>query len=241
MRRAVLIFFVLLAMWQAAVTLLSIPVYIVPPPKDVWSTLVERRAYVGTHAMWTFLEALAAIALAIVIGWLLAVSMLLSHAFSGAVRPVVSGLQSTPILAIAPILSAWFGPGISSKIAASAMVIIPPITLSIADALVRVPTRELDLFRTMNASRIQTIRMLRVPRALPSFFTSLQIAIPLAVLGAIVGEFVGASRGIGFAIVSASYYLKTAEMFAFVFVAAAGSGLFVWIVRTLQARLLWRE
>lgn len=200
--------------WGAAVNWLKIPEYLLPAPLDVARYVTTNFPLIAEHAGWTVLESLAGLCAAFATALLLAILFIRVPLIEQVCRPLLVTLQSMPILAIAPLLTTWFGSGFFSKFAAAALVCLPAIVVTIYDGLSRIRADEIELYSSMGATPWQTLLYLRLPRAVPALFTSLRLAIPLAFLGAIVGEFVGSTKGLGFLILSSSYYLRTTEMFA---------------------------
>lgn len=150
-------------------------------------------------------------------------------------------LKSTPLIAIAPLLVLWFGNGVLSKIVMSALVAFFPVLVNSVNGLANIDAEALDLMKSLSASKLQILIKIRVPASLPFVFASLKIASSLAVVGAVIGEFTGATQGIGHLIVTSSYYLETALMFAGVGMISLGGILFFGLVAYLERRLVfWR-
>lgn len=230
-----------LAVLEAACRVLEVPSYLMPAPSDVAGTAWEHRAALAGHARTTFTEAAIGLLIAFALSFAVVAPVSLVKGLRVSVTTGLVLLQSTPVIAVGPMLSAWFGPGIAAKAVLSALIACPAIAATLLSGLTSCPREELDLYESMGASRLQMFYLLRLPRALPSLFTALSLGIPLSVLGAVVGEFVGASSGLGFFIMTQSYYLRTPEMFAAVAVTAAGSVGAVLTVQALRRRLSWER
>jgi ABC-type nitrate/sulfonate/bicarbonate transport system permease component len=231
----------LLVTWHVIVTTLDIPSYVLPSPIHIGEFIFRNAGPLATNATWTLAEAAAGTMLAIPGGIMLAVLLARYKFLDASIRPLVIFAQSTPLLAVAPLISAWLGSGFLSKAILASIISFPPLTVGIYNALRIDRQDEVDLFRSMGASDWQMLYYLRFPRALPALFSALQLVIPLAILGAIVGEFVGANRGLGFQIMSASYYLRIPEMFAAVVIASVSAIFLVFLVRRVAERLMWKE
>jgi NitT/TauT family transport system permease protein len=150
-------------------------------------------------------------------------------------------LQSTPLLAIAPLLSLWFGAGLGSKVAASAVICFFPLLVGWLAGAKSIDDDYMNLFDNIGATKPQRVLHLIIPSALPYFFGGLRVAASLSILGAIVGEFVGASEGLGYRILSSSYYLRTADMFAYVIVTGiTGWALGEFVLLGERRVLFWR-
>jgi NitT/TauT family transport system permease protein len=206
--------------WELVVRLnKNLPAFILPPPEMVaarfWQALMD-----GTllrHSAVTLLEVvlglLAGSALATFLGYMLAKSNLLEKLLA----PYLVASQAIPIVAIAPLLVIWFGPGIFSKVLICALIVFFPVLVNTVVGLRAVPENLRDLMRSLQASRSQTLRYLEIPAALPVFLGGLRIGATLSVIGAVVGEFVGSDRGLGFLINVGRGQYDTALVFAAIF------------------------
>lgn len=221
---------------EVLIRIASVPRYIVPPPSAIAEYIFINRGELATHAGMSLGEAFAGVGGALTLGTALAFLSFRFLTFGRAARPTLTALQSVPILAFAPLVNTWLGPGFASKAALSLLVCLPVVVITISEGLGQVPKAEVELFRSLRATFWQTVIHLRIPRARPYFGLALQLAIPLGILGAIVGEFVGASQGLGFLIMRASYYVRTEEMFAAAILAGISSVVFVKLLNNF-ARL----
>ena len=189
-----------LTLWWAFTTYSEIPSFIFPSPADVWNKLgvVLMDGSLVFHTLVTLQEVLLGLALglaaAILTGYFLAKSKVVERILA----PYIVASQSIPIVAIAPLLVIWLGPGILSKILTSALIVFFPVLVNTIVGLNSVPRELYDLMRSLQASSWQRIVKLEVPSALPVFLGGLRIGATLAVIGAVVGEFVGADKGLGF-------------------------------------------
>ena len=239
---ALLIVVVTALAWEGLLRLLGTPTYTFPRPSEIMSSFAGQSADVWTAWLTTIKEALAGLVIAVIVSGFLAAGTFFLPSHVGRIINVAAvTLQSTPLLAIAPLLSLWFGAGLGSKVAASAVICFFPLLVGWLAGAKSIDEDYVDLFENMGANRLQQVRYLIIPSALPYFFGGLRVAAPLSILGAIVGEFVGASEGLGFRILSSSYYLRTADMFVYVIV----TGLTGWVLSELaqsaERRLLfWR-
>lgn len=230
--------------WHFIVRVGNFPAFILPPPGLVWNRLgqVIGDGSLLRHSLYTLGEVIAGLTLGVIaaasLGYLLAKSPSVERLLS----PYVVASQSVPIVAIAPLLVIWFGPGLFSKVLICALIVFFPVLVNTIVGLRSVPDDLRDLMRSLQASRWQTFSLLEVPAALPIFLGGLRIGATLAVIGAVVGEFVGADRGLGFMINRARGQYDTALVFvallALVFMALSLYGLVV----LLESRLLsWRR
>lgn len=228
----------LIVIWQAVVLVFGLPRFILPPPLLVAQTLVERADTLAAHAMLTLLE----IVLGLVCGTLLgAASALVMATFRPArtwLLPVLVASQAIPVFALAPVLVLWFGYGLAPKIAMATLIIYFPVTAAFYDGLRRTETGWLDLARTMGASPSATMRHVRLPAALPAFASGLRVAAAVAPIGAIVGEWVGSSGGLGYYMLLMNARVQTAAMFAALIVLAVLAVTLWFALDALLRRLL---
>jgi putative hydroxymethylpyrimidine transport system permease protein len=211
----------LLAVWQLVVVLSGVPPFILPGPMAVLRTLVERWPLILGHAWITAAEILLGFLLGALLG---AASGLMLASFATARRwllPVFIVSQALPVFALAPLLVLWLGYGMASKVAMAVLIIYFPITAAFYDGLRRADPEMLDLVRLLGASRFDMIRLIRLPAALPSLASGLRVAASVAPIGAVVGEWVGSSGGLGYLMLHANARMQVDLMFAALLVLAA--------------------
>ncbi|MBI9050279.1 MAG: ABC transporter permease [Anaerolineaceae bacterium] len=208
-----------LFVWQAAVTWGDFPAFILPGPARVWQKGVDvfLDGTLLRHASVTLIEVLAGLTsgslLATILGYWLAKYPVLEELLS----PYLVAYQAIPIVALAPLLVIWFGSGIFSKILISALIVFFPVLINTVVGLRAVPINLRDLMKSMRANRWQTLRYLELPSALPVILGGLRIGATLSVIGAVVGEFVGSNRGLGYLINVGRGQYDTALVFVSVF------------------------
>jgi NitT/TauT family transport system permease protein len=237
---ALLIF---LSAWEGLVRLLSLPAFILPAPAQVGERFL-RAVSDGSllrHTAATLLEVLAGLAsgvfFATILGYLLSKSRLLENVL----QPFLVASQAVPTVAIAPLLVIWFGPGIYSKVLICSLIVFFPVLVNTVVGLRAVPDNLRDLMRSLHASRLQTLRLLELPAALPVLLGGLRIGATLSVIGAVVGELVGADRGLGFLINVGRGQYDTALVFVGVFTLVVLALSLYGLVILLEKRLLrWR-
>jgi NitT/TauT family transport system permease protein len=239
-----LVFVVFVGAWEWIVRALAIPEFLVPAPSTV-ATALARGLRTGlyvrnfgvtlTEALCGFLIASAA---GIVLGAVIAQFRLLEQTL----YPYLVALQTLPKIAIAPLIIVWFGFGISSKVIIAATVAFFPVLVNVIVGLKTVDPAKLDLMRSLRASRWQTFRLVTFPNALPFVFAGLDIAIVFSVLGAIVGEFVGAQEGLGNLILQFNFALDIAGVFAvLILLSFLGVALHL-VMQAIQRRVIfWAE
>jgi NitT/TauT family transport system permease protein len=237
-----LIFLVaIVGIWQAAVWVFKTPQYLLPAPSHIVVALGEDFLSLLGHLGITMMEAVAGFLLANVIGFSVAVVFAHNRTIERGLYPYAIALKTTPIIAMAPLLVLWLGTGFASKIAASALICFFPILVNSVRGLRAVSHQSLDLFSSLNANPLQVFWLLRMPTALPYIFSALRISTSLAVVGAVVGEFVGANKGLGYVILVSSYHLETDMMFAATALLALGGVAFFSLVALLEKRLVFWE
>ena len=209
-------FVVVVLLWEAVVRVFEVPPYLVPAPSAVavafWNGFAQAN-YLG-HAAITAFQAVAGFVAGSLLGLALGTLVVVFPVAERIVYPYVVALQTVPKVAVAPLIIVWFGFGIESKIVIVALVSLFPVLVNVIAGLKAVDQDRLDLMSALSASRWQILRYLRLPNALPFIFAGLNTAIVFSVIGAIVGEFVGANRGIGFLILQANFALDIAAVFA---------------------------
>jgi putative hydroxymethylpyrimidine transport system permease protein len=204
----------LLLAWEALVWLTGVPPYILPPPSRVLAVLVERADLLFAEALTTAAEMLIGLLLGLILGAALAIVFAASAGWRRWVLPLVIVSQAIPVIAIAPLLVLWLGYGLASKVAMTALVIFFPVVSALYDGLRRTNPGWLDLARTMDASPHAILLQIRLPAALPAFASGARIAAAVAPIGAVIGEWVGASAGLGYLMTLSLARGQTALAFA---------------------------
>jgi putative hydroxymethylpyrimidine transport system permease protein len=232
-------FSILLLLWQGMVSICELPDYILPPPSQVLHALIAQRALLLAHLVPTLTETLAGFVLGVlagcIAGCLLAVSRTLSRGF----LPVIIISQSMPVFAIAPVFVLWLGFGAASKIAVTIIMIFFPVTSALYDGLTRTSKDWLELAATMQAGKWRTFFTICLPAALPRLSSGLRIAAVAAPAGAIAGEWVGSSQGLGYLMLNANARLQIDVMFAALIVVIIMSLLLYLSVDRLLKKLIW--
>ncbi len=231
---------VLLGLWQALVTLASLPPFILPGPFRVAAALWDNAALIAWHATVTFTEVIAGLLIGALLGAATALHIAVSPLARRFVRPALVLTQALPVFALAPILTLWLGYGIGSKILMAVLIIYFPVASSFFDGLMHTPRGWLDLAQTMQARPRQVLWRVRVPAALPSLASGLRLAAVYAPIGAIIGEWVGASQGLGYLMLLANGRAKIDLMFAALAVLAVLTLILHKVVGAACDRLLAR-
>lgn len=224
----------LLLFWEGGCRLWAVPPYILPPPSDVLVTALSQYRILAYHGSITALEILSGLTLAVAISIPMASAMFLFPCMERALAPFLVASQAVPVFALAPVLVVWFGYGITSKIVMATIIIFFPLTVNLLEGFKSCDRRYVKLFRMMGYSRYHTLKKLFWPWALPYFFAGLKVAVSVATIGAVLGEWVGAQRGLGYLMIQSNARLKTDMVFAAILWLTA-MGLILWWLAGLVA------
>ncbi len=208
-----LTFIAMVAVWEIAARRLDIPEWLLPSPSAIALAMADWRGELVGHFMVTLYETLVGFALSIAISIPLAVAVVYSPILQNTIYPILLAFQSMPKVAIAPLLALWIGFGALPKIIVVFLVCFFPIVVATATGLTAVPASLMDLIRSLSASSLQTFIKIRFPTAMPHIFVGLKIAITFAVIGAVIGEFVGSENGLGYLILVSTSQSRTALAF----------------------------
>lgn len=236
------ILLLLLGLWEAACRTLDIPLFILPPPSAIVRTALWQAPLILPHALTTGLEIICGIALALAVAIPLAMAMFAYPWLEKALSPFLVASQAIPVFALAPLLVVWLGYGMAGKVLMAAIIIFFPITVSLLEGFKGCDREFRVLFRLMGAGFWQTMRLLYWPWALPHFFAGLRVGVTVATIGAVIGEWVGAQKGLGYLMIQANARLKVDLVFA-VILWLSLMGLFLWFgVGWLEKKsICWKE
>ncbi|AFM39325.1 ABC-type nitrate/sulfonate/bicarbonate transport system, permease component [Desulfosporosinus acidiphilus SJ4] len=211
---ALVFLLICLILWQIIVNLFKLPLWLIPSPAAVMKALWNTRELLWSHTLTTLYETTAGFVLSIALGLTAGVAMVLSPLLKRMFYPLMIVSQTVPLIAVAPLLILWLGYGLLPKIVTVVLVCFFPITVSLIDGLEVSDEDLLNLLKSMGASRWQILYMIRWPNALPSFFAGLKIAATYSVMGAVIGEWLGASSGLGVYLTRSSHSFRTDQVFA---------------------------
>jgi len=216
MRKLDLLFAILLVLciWQALVLITGAPHFILPSPWRVAKSAYFNRVLIGENALVTITEILLGLLLGTLFGVATALQLTLSKTAERLMLPILVFTQAVPVFALAPLLTLWFGYGMGSKVVMAVLIIYFPVTSAFHDGLTRIDRGYLDLAKTMGGRQLQILRHIRIPAALPALGSGLKLAAVYAPIGAVIGEWVGASKGLGYLMLLANGRVKTDLMFA---------------------------
>ncbi len=227
--------------WQVIIWITGVPDYILPSPVRVAVAIVLNFKHLWPQALTTIGEILGGLILGTLLG---ASSALLMIAF-GPIRrwllPVLVVSQAIPVFALAPMLILWLGYGAGSKVAMAVLIIFFPVTATFYDGLRQTEPEWLELARLMGATPLAILRHIRIPAALPAFASGMRVAAAVAPIGAVVGEWVGASRGLGYYMLHANARMQTDLMFAaLVLLAVIALALYFGVDRLMSHLVFWQ-
>jgi len=191
-------FLVLLLIWELAVKLYQIPEYILTSPTQIVATMVDIFPALTFHGTMTVLEALIGFSLAIVTAFVMALLLDNISWLNRAIYPLLIMSQTIPLIVLAVLFTLWFGFGLLPKILVVILVCFFPIVISLSNGLNNIDHDQLNLFRSMGASRLKTFTMVKLPAAMPSFFSGIRISATYSIMAAVIAEWLGSNRGLGY-------------------------------------------
>lgn len=235
----------LLLLWEAFVRLFEIPPYLLPAPSQVALAFIRSADLLARNAVVTLAEMLLGLAFGALLGGLAALALLLSARARRWLLPLLVASQAVPVFALAPLLVLWFGYGLASKVVMALLIIFFPVAVTLYDGLRRTDPGLLDLARVMTADaprhRLRVLQHIRLMAALPSLFSGLKVAAAIAPIGAVIGEWVGASAGLGYVMLQANARVQIDLMFAALFtLALTAVALYAAVDRCGRALLPWQ-
>ncbi len=233
------VFFVLLGFaWEYGVEAFKIKSYLLPPPSDILREAWMSRALIGANSWVTLKEVIAGFGLALIFAVVLAVAIFFVPILRRTLYPLMVALQSIPKVGLAPIVVVWLGYGLSSKILMTFLFAFFPMLIALLGGLRATPEHLVEHFQALRANFWQTLWHLRVPSALPQFIDGCKIAMPMAVIGAVVGEFIGSYEGLGNLVMTASGAANSSLTFAALLAITTLSLLLYFVVEAV-GRLVW--
>ncbi|MEA2944263.1 MAG: NitT/TauT family transport system permease protein [Bradyrhizobium sp.] len=229
---------VVIGLWEMIAQSGVLPAIVLPAPSAIAARLFElfHQGDIWPHLLATTLEVLAGFALGVGAGFLFGVIVALVPSVEKFIYPYIVALQTVPKVAIAPLFLIWFGYGITSKIVIAALVCFFPVLVAVMSAFHTTDRDQLDMMKAFGASRWQTFRHLRTFAAMPTIFAGLEIASVFAVIGALVGEFVGAQAGLGYLIATLNFNIDVPGVFAVLIVLSLLGSILHAIVRYVGRR-----
>jgi ABC-type nitrate/sulfonate/bicarbonate transport system permease component len=228
--------------WEVAVRIADTPRWMLPPPSAILESFRTEYRLLLQHTRVTLIEVMLGFGLALLAGLATGIAIDASRILKRSIYPLIIASQTIPMVALAPLMLIWFGYGLTPKILITALIGFFPIAVNTVDGLRSTDREVLALLRSMGASRWMRFRIARIPAALPLIFSGARVAITFCVIGAVFGELVGASEGLGYLMQRAASQFQTARVFAAIFILAM-MGIVLFSLVTLLERLVlpWRR
>ena len=231
----------LLLLWQLLVSVTGVPRFILPGPVPVAMALVKNWQVLSGHLATTIIEIAAGLLIGTILGCSCALTMIISPLLKRWMQPVLVVSQAIPVFALAPILVLWLGYGMASKIAMAVLIIFFPVASSFYQGLRRTEPDLLELARVMDASLSAVLRHIVIPSAVPALASGLRVAAAVAPIGAVVGEWVGSSSGLGFYMLHANARMQIDKMFAALALLSAASLVIYFTLDFILDRVVYWE
>ena len=230
------------ALWELGVRLFDVPAYILPAPSRILAVFLTRGHLLWPHALTTLSEILLGMLLGGFGGFALGTAIFYSPTLERALYPLIIGSQMVPVFAIAPLLIVWLGYGLWPKVVVAGLIAFFPVTIHTRDGLGGVENDLVDLFRSLGATRWQIFRKLRLPAAMPALLSAGKVAVTLSVVGATIGEWIGARQGLGYLMLQSNALLRIDVVFAAILTLTLIGLLLFVAFRIIERRLLrWRR
>ena len=225
---------VLVVVWDALIRVFDIPAYMIPTPASVGQALVKERARLVDNAIPTIMESLGGFALGNLVAIATAIAFVYNKALERALYPVAVAVRTLPIVAIAPVLVLMLGNGYAPKVAIAALITFFPTLVNMVEGLESADPQAMELMHVLSASKAEVFRYVRWPSSLPYLFSAMRIASTSSVLGALVAEWIGTNKGLGYLIVLTTYDFRTALLYAAMVVTSAIALAFFFLVSILE-------
>ena len=233
----VMILVSLVALWEIGVRVWDIPKWQLPAPSEIGRELAASRGLLLGHTLVTLEEIVIGFMAALAAGLLLATGIAYSRVLERSVYPIVIASQTIPIIAIAPLLLIWVGYGLAPKVIVVALICFYPIAVNTVDGLKAVDPDMVNMIKTLGASRWQVFTKLQMPTAMPYMFSGIKVGISVSVIAAVIGEWVGASAGLGYLITYSQPLFLTARVFAAIVVLSA-MGISLFLLASVVERMM---
>jgi NitT/TauT family transport system permease protein len=233
-----LVYGFLLAIWELSGPLFSVPAYLLPAPSAIAHRLLREPSVIASHALVTLQEVVLGFSAAWLFAIPIGVLIVCSRAVERAVYPLLVSFQAIPKVALAPILVIWFGFGLTSKVSLAFVTAMFPIVVNTVVGMAQTPPEMIHLMRSLGASNLQIFVKVRLVAAAPFIFSGFKIGITLAMVGAVVGEFIASNAGLGYCLLIANAAFDTPLLFGAVILLALLSVLLFYAVELVEAVVL---
>lgn len=227
----------LVALWELWVQVWDVPKWQLPAPSEIGRELASSRGLLLDHTLITLEEIVLGFLAALAAGLMLAASIAYSRILERSVYPIVIASQTIPVIAIAPLLLIWVGYGITPKVIVVALICFYPIAVNTVDGLKAVDPDMVNMIKTLGASRWQVFSKLQMPMAMPYMFSGIKIGISVSVIAAVIGEWVGASAGLGYLITYSQPLFLTSRVFAAIVVLSV-MGISLFLLASIVERMM---
>ena len=234
-------FIIIILFWQLICIILKLPPFILPTPYLVLLSLIENYYEILKHTQITLLEIILSLIFGIFIGSIFAILVSTSNNLKRWLMPILLSSQALPVFALAPILVLWLGYGISSKIVIGTIIVFFPIASNFSDALNNIPKQYLHAGQTLGLSNIQILYLLKIPIALPGLFSGIRVGACFAPIGAVVGEWIGGSEGLGSYMIYSNARLQIDNMFAALIILIFITITLYHLIDKLLKKCIWWE
>ena len=241
MFRILVTFIVIIGFWYIICLLFELPSFILPSPDLVAIALFNNFFEILNHSSITLLEILLSLFFGIVLGSFFAVLISLSERLKRWIMPLLLASQSIPVFALAPILVLWFGYGISSKVIIGTIIVFFPIASNFSDALNKIPKEYIHAGQTLGFSKLQIFNLIKLPNALPGLFSGIRVGACFAPIGAVVGEWIGGSQGLGSYMIYSNARLQIDNMFAALIILIVITISLYHLIDLILKKLIWWE
>ena len=241
MFRILVTFLVIIIFWYIICLLFKLPSFILPSPDLVAIALFNNFSEILNHSSITLLEILLSLFFGIVLGSFFAVLISLSETLKRWIMPLLLASQSIPVFALAPILVLWFGYGISSKVIIGTIIVFFPIASNFSDALNKTPKEYIHAGQTLGFSKLQIFNLIKLPNALPGLFSGIRVGACFAPIGAVVGEWIGGSQGLGSYMIYSNARLQIDNMFAALIILIVITISLYHLIDLILKKLIWWE
>ncbi len=238
---ALILLLVILGGWEIATIVLGIHPVILPSPSRIVQTIVKDWGLLYTNMLFTLWEVLLGFGIGLAVGLILAILIVYSPVLERTLYPLVVASQTIPVFAIAPLLVIWFGFGVWPKVLIAALIVFFPICVNEVEGLRSAEPEMIDLLRSLSASRWTIFRLVEFPASIPYLIAGTQVGVAYSVIGAVIGEWVGSSRGIGQLMLAANAMIRTDRVFAAIVVlSVVALALFVGVALLSRLLMPWK-
>ncbi len=241
MFRTFITFTVIILVWHVICLIFDLPSFILPSPELVAIALFNNLFEILNHSSITLLEIILSLLFGIILGSFFAILISISETLKRWIMPILLASQSIPVFALAPVLVLWFGYGISSKIVIGVIIVFFPIASNFSDALNKIPKEFIHAGQTLGFSKLQIFSLIKLPNALPGLFSGIRVGACFAPIGAVVGEWIGGSQGLGSYMIYSNARLQIDNMFAALFVLIIITVSLYHIIDILLKKSIWWE